>query len=386
MTDQESTPRLLIADDELEIREVLHEFLCERYECWAVDSAEAALTMLGGARFDLVISDIAMGDMSGLELVPAALKRAPDTVIILISGAHSVEQAIAAMRAGAFDYLTKPFELAQVEAAVNRALEHRALLVAKRRYEQQLTELVAQRTAELRRALDSLEDSYRATLRALAAALETRDRETHGHSERVVSFALRLGREVGVEGAASRALEFGALLHDIGKIGVPDAILRKPAALDPAEWARMRQHPKLGAQILAGIEFLKGAARVVAEHHERWDGTGYPAGLRGEQIDLCARIFAVADAFDAMTSDRCYRQGRPYEVAARELRREAGRQFDPEVVEAFLRIPESEWAELRALAAAARARYTTGACRDGAGVDAAGARNALLNACSLLPV
>jgi response regulator RpfG family c-di-GMP phosphodiesterase len=381
VADQRARPRLLIADDELEIREILHEFLCARYECWAVDSAEAALTMLGGARFDLIISDIAMGDMSGLELVPAALRRAPDTVIILISGAHTVEHAIAAMRAGAFDYLTKPFDLTQVEASVRRALEHRALLVAKRRYEQQLTELVAQRTAELRAALDSLEDSYRATLSALAAALETRDRETHGHSERVVSFSLRLGREVGVEGEALRALEFGSLLHDIGKIGIPDAILRKPAALDETEWTRMRQHPALGAQILAGIDFLAGAARVVAQHHERWDGRGYPAGLSGAQIDLCARVFAVADAFDAMTSDRCYRAGRPYEAAARELQREAGQQFDPEVVAAFLRIPVSDWDELRERAARAR-RNTTARPAP----DVSATRATLLKLVSALPV
>ncbi len=283
-----------------------------------------------------------------MELVPHAQAIAPDTVIIMISGAHTIEYAIAAMRAGAFDYLTKPFDLSQVEAAVNRALAHRELLVTKRRYEQHLAELVAQRTAELDRTLGSLEESYRATLRALAAALETRDRETHGHSERVVSFSLRLGRELGLTGDDLRALEFGSLLHDIGKIGVPDAILHKPGALDEHEWEHMRQHPTLGAQILADVSFLTGAARVVGQHHERFDGTGYPRGLCGAEIDLNARIFAVADAFDAITSDRVYRAGRPYDVAVRELTREAGRQFDPEVVAAFLRIAEVEWDELRA--------------------------------------
>src|SRR5437763_147258 len=300
MVNEREPVRLLIADDDAEIRDVLHEFLCERYECHAFASAEAALTALSRQSFDLIISDIMMGGLSGLELVPRALRLAPDAVIIMISGAQTIEHAIAAMRAGAFDYLTKPFELAQVEAAVRRALRHHALLVTKRRYEQQLTELVAQRTAELSHALDSLENSYRATLQALAAALEARDRETHGHSERVVSFTLRLGREVGVAETDLCALEFGSLLHDIGKLGVPDAILRKPSALNEGEWERMRQHPALGAQILAGIEFLTGAARVVAQHHERWDGTGYPEGRVGTEINLNARIFAVADAFDAI--------------------------------------------------------------------------------------
>jgi HD-GYP domain-containing protein (c-di-GMP phosphodiesterase class II) len=145
----------------------------------------------------------------------------------------------------------------------------------------------------------------------------------------------------------TRSLEFGSLLHDIGKIGVPDAILRKPGALSESEWVRMREHPLHGQRILRGIEFLEGASRVVAQHHERWDGSGYPVGLRGGEIDLNARIFAVADAFDAITSDRVYRVGKSYEAAARELEEWAGRQFDPDVVEAFRRVPPEEWEELR---------------------------------------
>ena len=385
MGNKEEPARILIADDDLQIRAILHECLCARYECHAVASAEGALALMSRVRFDLVISDITMGGMSGLDLVPRALAHAPDAVMIMISGAQTIEYAVAAMRAGAFDYLTKPFDVTQVEAAVERALRHRALLVTKRRYEQHLTELVAQRTKELDRALASLEESYRATLSALAAALEARDRETHGHSERVVSFSLRLGCEVGVTADSLRALEFGALLHDIGKLGVPDAILRKPAALNPAEWERMRQHPTLGAQILAGIEFLAGAARVVAEHHERWDGTGYPLGLCGEEIDLNARVFAVADAFDAITSDRVYRAGRSYDEALYELQREAGRQFDPEVVAAFLRIPPVEWEELRARAARAHRRMDERRAPARA-YEKGAARRGLREAALLLPV
>ncbi len=341
--------RLLIADDEPEIRNVLQEFLCEQYECRAVGSAEEALALLCEGNFDLIISDINMEGMSGLEMIPHVRQIAPETVIIMISGAQTVESAIEALRAGAFDYLTKPFDLRHVEAAVRRALEHKRLLDAKRSYENYLEELVSERTAELDRTLATLEDSYRMTLKALAAALETRDRETHGHSERVVSFSLRLGRELNLTSEDLRSLEFGALLHDIGKIGVPDAILHKPAQLCPDEWVKMRCHPVHGQQILRGIEFLEGAARVVGQHHEKWDGTGYPLGLRAEEIDLNARIFAVADAFDAITSDRVYRAGRSYEVAVAELEEFAGRQFDPTVVAAFRRIPRAEWDELRAL-------------------------------------
>jgi HD-GYP domain-containing protein (c-di-GMP phosphodiesterase class II) len=248
---------------------------------------------------------------------------------------------------GAFDYVMKPFDLRQVEAVVKRALDHQELIVAKQRYEDHLEELVEQRTAELDQALNSLEDAYRSTLQALTAALETRDLETHGHSERVVSYSMRLGREYGLDRQRTKALEFGSLLHDIGKIGVPDLILRKPAKLTSEEWVLMRQHPLHGQQILRGIEFLEGAARVVAQHHEKWDGSGYPLGLRGEGIDVCARIFSVADAFDAITSDRVYRKGKPYRAAAEELDAWAGKQFDPKVVEAFHRVPEQDWEDLR---------------------------------------
>ena len=241
----------------------------------------------------------------------------------------------------------KPFDLRQVEVAVRRALEHYELRASKRRYENHLEELVEQRTAALDRALESVEDAYRSTLKALAQALETRDAETHGHSERVVTFSLRLGRELGLDKEQMKALEFGSLLHDIGKIGVPDAILRKPAQLTSEEWVKMREHPLHGQQILREIRFLEGAARVVAQHHEKWDGSGYPLGLTGEEIDMNARIFAVADAFDAMTSDRVYRAGRSYEVAAAELDRCTSQQFDPRVVTAFHRVPSEDWEELR---------------------------------------
>jgi len=288
-----------------------------------------------------------MGGMSGLEMIPHALGRSPETVVVMVSGVQTIESAVEAMRVGAFDYVIKPFDLQHVEVAVRRALEHHDLRVAKRAYENHLEELVRRRTAELDETLRSLEDAYRSTLKALTAALDKRDTETHGHSERVVAFSLRLGRELGVGEEQLRSLEFGSLLHDIGKIGVPDAVLRKPARLTDEEWSEMRRHPLHGQQILSGIEFLEGASRVVAQHHEKWDGTGYPLGLRGEQIDLNARIFAVADAFDAITSDRVYRKAKPYGAAIAELEEWAGRQFDPEVVAAFRRVPASEWDELR---------------------------------------
>ena len=340
------SPRILMVDDEVEITEILADLLSEEYECLRAASAEEALAYLHEGEFQLVISDITMPGMSGLDMIPHVKALSPDTVVVMISGMQTVESAIGALRLGAFDYLMKPFDLRQVEAVVKRALEHHDLVVAKQRYENHLEELVEQRTVELDKALNSLEGAYRSTLKALTAALETRDSETHGHSERVVTYSLRLGREYGLSSEVMKALEFGSLLHDIGKIGVPDSILRKPAKLTEEEWVRMREHPLHGQQILRGIEFLEGAARVVAQHHEKWDGTGYPLGLHKEEIDICARIFAVADAFDAITSDRVYRRGKPYEAAAQELDDWAGRQFDPKVVEAFHRVPKEDWEEL----------------------------------------
>jgi putative nucleotidyltransferase with HDIG domain len=343
------SPRILIVDDEAEITEILADLLSEDYECIRAGSAEQALNLLRDHQFHLVISDITMPGMSGLEMIPHVKELSPDTVVVMISGMQTVESAIGALRLGAFDYLMKPFDLRQVEAVVKRALEHYDLVAAKQRYENHLEELVEQRTAELDRALNSLEGAYRSTLKALTAALETRDSETHGHSERVVTYSLRLGREYGLNSEQMKSLEFGSLLHDIGKIGVPDSILRKPAKLTEEEWVRMREHPLHGQQILRGIEFLQGASRVVAQHHEKWDGTGYPLGLRAEDIDINARIFAVADAFDAITSDRVYRRGKSYEAAAQELDDWAGRQFDPKVVEAFHRVPKEDWEELHRL-------------------------------------
>lgn len=341
-------PRILFVDDEPEITGILTDLFEGQYDCATAGSAEEALERLGQGEFELVISDITMPGLSGLEMIPEVKILAPNTVVVMISGMQTVESAIGALRHGAFDYVMKPFDLRQVEAVVQRALEHQDLIVAKERYEGQLEQLVEQRTTELDKTLNSLETAYRSTLKALTAALETRDQETHGHSERVVTYSLRLGREYGLDQSRMKALEFGSLLHDIGKIGVPDLILRKPAKLTEEEWVLMREHPAHGQQILRGITFLEGAARVVAQHHEKWDGSGYPAGLSGEDIDICARIFSVADAFDAMTSDRVYRKGKPYEAAARELDDWAGRQFDPQVVEAFHRVPKEDWEELHA--------------------------------------
>jgi putative nucleotidyltransferase with HDIG domain len=201
----------------------------------------------------------------------------------------------------------------------------------------------------LTQAYDELHNTYKATLQALTGLLDTRDAATHGHSTRVVDFALRLAREMGMKDHVQlKALEQGALLHDVGKIGVADAILRKPGPLDEREWAEMRGHPELGHKMLKDIDFLHDALPIVRHHHENWDGTGYPDRLAGDEIPINARIFAVIDSFDAITSDRPYSPARSYKEAVAILKEERGKKLDPSIVDSFLRVPAKEWARIRA--------------------------------------
>jgi putative nucleotidyltransferase with HDIG domain len=200
----------------------------------------------------------------------------------------------------------------------------------------------------LTHAYDELQKTYKATLQALTGLLDLRDDETHGHSLRVVACTLRLAQEMGITDPEHlRNIEQGALLHDVGKVGVADSVLRKTAKLDDIEWMEMKGHPELGYRMLKDIDFLKEALVIVRYHHERWNGSGYPKGLKGEEIPLDARIFAVVDAYDAITSDRPYSRARSYEQAVEILRRDSGVLFDPQVVEAFLRVPREEWQQIR---------------------------------------
>lgn len=348
---------ILIVDDEEPIRNLLLTCLSDDYTCKSAFSVEDARSKLSSETFNLVMTDITMPGTSGIELCQHIHKTYPETAVIVVSGMTDIHYAIEAMRHGAFDYITKPFDLVQVAMSVERALRYQALVEAKRHYESSLEETVRQRTDELRsmnenlnQMLEVLYQNYRATLRALAGALEARDVETSGHSDRVVAYSLRLGRELGLTHTELIALEQGSLLHDIGKIGVPDSILLKRGPLTEEEWVKMREHIGQGLRILNGIDFLSGATSVVAQHHEKYDGSGYPANLCGKEIHINARIFAVADAFDAITSNRPYRVAAPYSEAHDEIVRHSGRHFDPIVVQAFLNISESEWADIRSTA------------------------------------
>jgi len=348
---------ILIVDDEEAIRKILFTNLSTDYTCITAADAKEAMTLCEGMTFNLVLSDINMPEVSGLELCRFIKEKSPETVVVMVSGMTDIENAVEAIREGAFDYVIKPFDLAQITFAINRALHHQSLLAFKRNYEESLEDAIRVRTEELRalngnlnEMLEVLYSNYRATLRSLAQALEARDVETRGHSDRVVAYCLRIGKEIGLTQKEMIGLEQGALLHDIGKIGIRDSILLKRGPLNSQEWVEMRQHVQHGMRIIKGIDFLSGAQSIVGQHHEKFDGSGYPKGLKGEAIHIHARIFAVADAYDAITSDRPYRAARSYEEARAEIQANAGIHFDANVVNAFLNISEMEMLEICARA------------------------------------
>lgn len=343
----ETEKSLLLISENSKITNLLDTLLSADYVCETASSVDEAFAKLRESDYSVVLCSMSLPSIDALEMIRHVQAVSPNSVLIMLGDENANALAVKAFRAGIFDFLRIPAELDDVKAAVERAAEHYEIKILKDNYQFHLESLAAERATEIDKALEEIESSYRITLKALVQALETRDFETHGHSERVVTFSLRLGHELGLDKAAMRDLELGALLHDIGKIGVPDAVLRKPAKLTAEEWEKMRLHPMHGQKILRNIKFLEGAARVVSQHHEQWDGSGYPQGLRGEDIDIGARIFAVVDAFDAMISDRVYRRGRPYQDALAELERCSGTQFDPLIVEAFKHIPREDWEILR---------------------------------------
>jgi putative nucleotidyltransferase with HDIG domain len=251
------------------------------------------------------------------------------------------------MKEGATDYVLKPFQLDAVVASLERGLERKRLELEVENYRKKLEQMVDQRTRQLQAAIKRIELTYDETLEALAAALDLKDNETAGHSKRVTLFSLKIAKAMGCTDEQRKQIERGAYLHDIGKIGIPDAILLKPGKLSPREMEIMQEHVRIGYDLVCRISFLAPAAQIVLTHQERFDGTGYPQGLMGEEIPLGARIFTVADTLDAMTSDRPYRRALPYSAAREEIQRESGRQFDPAVVEVFLAIAEETWEGIR---------------------------------------
>ncbi len=307
-----------------------------------------AAAWLESQAFDVIVSDLRMPEMSGIELLSTARQQRPQARRLLVSGYADLDSALAAINEVGVDrLLTKPWNGSEMIGAVKGAAEHGRLV----RENAEMTEALRRKNEELEainRKLDLLvEERTSNLLNGLVSALDLRDSETQWHSRRVGRYARRLASELGVGSRELDDIERGAMLHDIGKIGVRDAVLLKPGPLDAEEWREMQRHPALGYEILSGIAFLDRARLIPLHHQEQFDGRGYPAGLKGEEICLGARIFAVVDTYDAITSDRPYRSARSYEIARREIEKYAGTQFDPQVVDAWLKVPGEEWARIR---------------------------------------
>jgi putative nucleotidyltransferase with HDIG domain len=339
--------KILVVDDEEAIREVISTLLdAQGFQCTTSSNGKLGLEAFRKDTFDLVLSDIVMPEMDGLKLLGELRLDDPDVPVIMVTAMHDISIALEAIRAGAYDYILKPFEKDQLYLSVRRALEHRSLVMENRTYQSDLEQLVAERTQQLSIALQDLEQSYDYTLEALGGALDAKDAETEGHCQRVTAFTITIARAMGVEKGLLRHIARGAFLHDIGKMGVPDSILTKPGPLTAEEREIMRRHCDIGFAVLERIPFLKEAAEIVLSHQECYDGSGYPRGLKGEQIPIGARIFAVADTLDAMISDRPYRKALPISAAREEIQRFSGKQFDPRVVAVFMAQPEKLWREL----------------------------------------
>src|SRR6266852_6307292 len=315
---------ILVADDNASNRELLEELLtAQGFTVITASDGAATLQELSRTPIDLVLLDVMMPHLNGFQ-VCERIKINPETYlipVIMITALSDKQDRLEGIKVGADDFLTRPVDRTELLARVGSLLK------------------LKQRTDELERA--------ESVLFSLARSIEGKDPYTHGHCERLAEYSARLGGQIGLPEDQITALHRAGVVHDVGKIGIPDAILLKPGPLTPDEWTIMRRHPEIGKALIERIPFLRGAVPIVWAHHEKWDGSGYPRGLKGEEIPLGARIFMAVDAFDAMTFDRPYSKAKPFDVAKAEIRRCAGTHFDPTVVESFFRVPEALLEEVR---------------------------------------
>ena len=344
---------LLIVDDEPSILRLLSNYIGSSFSFSTATNAEEAADLLARRSFKLVMTDIKMPGASGVDLCRSINDLYPDTVVILMSGSGEVRDVIGAMKEGAYDCVLKPFDQFQVMVGIERALRHQTLLAAvnrlgpeyKRKSRDAHTppDLPSEPSAP---AMEALHETYRATLRSAAEALGTRDEEAVTRSNRVVANCLRLGQALSLSQADLIGLHQGALLYDIGRIGDADESLFKSGSLTQYEWTRASAHVVQGLRIIDGIKFLAGARFIVGQHHERFDGSGYPVGLKGDSIHLDARIFVIADAFDCAARAHSGSLAETHEAARKRIVAGSGFGFDPRVVDAFLGVAKEEWRQI----------------------------------------
>jgi putative two-component system response regulator len=322
---------ILIVDDEYSGRETLESVLeGEGYNLIMAENGPQAIAKAKAFLPDVILLDVMMPGMTGFE-VCERIRSDPavaEIPIIILTALDDRDSLLTGLKAGADDFISKPFDRFELRArliGITRLNRYQKLL---------------QEREKLQNANKRLSDAYEATIEGWSHAMDLRDRETEGHSRRVTELSLKLARAMGMSDEELIHMRHGALLHDMGKIGIPDAILHKNDNLTDEEWAIMRTHPELAFTMLNSIEYLREALEIPYFHHEKWDGTGYPQGLKGEQIPLAARIFAVADVWDALTSNRPYRPAWSREEALHYISAQSGKHFDPQVVELFFKVIE----------------------------------------------
>jgi putative nucleotidyltransferase with HDIG domain len=329
--------RILIIDDEEVICSIFARRLTkEGYACVTANNGREALRYFYKHPFSLIISDIKMPEMDGLELLKRVKATNPNMMVIVVTAFPDIDLAVEAMRLGAYDFIIKPADLDLMILSVKKALEKKRLDEELLAYRSHLERLVEERTGKLQQAYRILKKAHLDSVKVLAEAIDAKDPYTRGHSDRVTRMTLKIAFQFGFAEDRLESLEYGALLHDIGKIGIKDEVLQKPGVLNPEEYQYIQEHPLIGVKIVEGLDFFKDKIPMIRHHHEHFDGSGYPDGLLGEAIPLEARIIAVPDAFDAMTSARPHRGMMPLQDVLMELEKCKGTQFDPEVLEIFL--------------------------------------------------
>jgi len=339
--------KILVLDDEERVRKIIGMQLeREGFAVTMINSGEAAIAELSsdGDGYDIMISDIRMPGKSGFDVLQYAVENVPTMPVIMLTGVVDVETAVKVMRSGAFDYLVKPITRKNLIPTVEKAFAYAKLIRYNRRlelenkaYQEELEEQVKERTRELSEALTQLRVVHMDTVRILSGAIEEKDPYIRGHANRCRIMAHHVSEAMGYTPRQLDMLDFGSLLHDIGKIAIDSKVLNKPAPLNPDERKLVQTHPLIGERIVSRVTYFSEIVPMIRWHHERWDGAGYPDGLVRDEIPISARILCVVDAFDAMTSDRAYRLALSNERALEIIREEAGHQFDPQIVDVFLR-------------------------------------------------
>ncbi len=337
----ESRLRVLVVDDEETIRVALARYLrSQGYTVEVAESGTAAIGRLEQERFGVMVCDVRMPDMTGLDVVPKARRLDGDLAILMLTAVNDAGTATDALSHGAMDYLVKPVQLAQLQDAVVRAAHRRQLEIERRRVEEHIREEVELRTIELEREKSALRDLTIGVAEALINAMEAKDVYLRGHSSRVADQAASIADALGLDADEVENVRLAGRLHDVGKIGIREDVLNKPGVLTKEEFEHVKQHVQFGMEILAPLKHIPVAMQYVHDHHEHFDGTGYPRGLRGAEISIGGRILAACDAFDALTSRRAFRDAMDVEETIRYLGNEVGRLLDPQVYAALRTVVE----------------------------------------------